>query len=133
MESISISWILKLNALIGNLSIGCQAENLKSTTVRQNISIPRIESMKAAHLFDEIDAGTSEQMIGIAEHDLRLRIMQQMSGDSTNGPMSSHRHKHRGLERSVCQLNRPQARACAAVGLFDVKARRKSWLWSGFG
>jgi hypothetical protein len=72
MQSISIPRILKLNALIRNFSIGRQTENLKPATIRQNISIPRIESMKTTHLFDQINPRSGEQMISIAQHDLRL-------------------------------------------------------------
>ena len=67
---------LKLDAVISHFSNLCQAINLKTAAVGEDRLVPVHEPMQAAGLADDVHAGTEEQVVRIAEQNLRANLVE---------------------------------------------------------
>ena len=65
---------IEVDAFLLNLTQLCEGKDLKSAAVGKNGTLPVHELMKAAHLADDVIAGTQVEMVGIAQLDLTLEI-----------------------------------------------------------
>src|SRR6266516_1554578 len=66
--------ILKMQAFVRDLPQLRERKNLISAAIGQDRAIPSHEPVKAAKMFDHIESGPDEQMIGISENDLRTEF-----------------------------------------------------------
>ena len=64
------------DAFVGDLAQIAQAEDLKSAGIGENRVRPRHELVQAAHLADQFVPGPEEQVIRVAENDLRAEVFQ---------------------------------------------------------
>ncbi len=76
----SIDMILKTHSFLRDLSQFCQRKNLVTATVSQDRSVPAHEFVQPAEMFDHIEAGPNEEVISIAQNDLRLQLVQFAAG-----------------------------------------------------
>ena len=54
----------------------CQGEHLKAAGIREDRPVPERHFVEAAKLCHELIAGPHMQMVGVAEHDLRVDVLQ---------------------------------------------------------
>ena len=58
----------------------CEAENLETATVGENRQIPIHELVQTASGADDVESGAQIEMIGVAENDLRVHLVQVHAG-----------------------------------------------------
>ena len=81
-------------ALFVHLADIGQRKHLKTAAVRQDRSFPSFESVQAACLTQDLRTRAQEQMIRVAQDDLRLDIVLQfLTLNALNRPYCSDRHK----------------------------------------
>ena len=103
----------EVHALLCDLAHSSQREDLKAAAVRQYSLRPVHETMQLASLFDQLRAGTQEQMVGIREDDLRAHVFEFFGCDSLDCRLCADRHKHRRFERAMRRVQEP----CPRTGL----------------
>ncbi len=81
-----------------------QAEDLKAAGVGEDGAVPRHETVQAARCLDRFKARPQPEMIGVGEHDLRLRFAQFVRREAFDGRRGAHRHERRRLHASVREL-----------------------------
>ena len=101
----------KMHALLCDLAHSAQREDLKAAAVRQYSLRPVHETMQLASLFDQLRAGTQEQVVGIREDDLRAHVFEFFGCDSLDCRLCADRHKHRRFERAMRRVQEPCPRA----------------------
>ncbi len=109
----------KGHAVVGYLAQLRQGEHLKATTVGQDRTIPAHELVQAASLFDNLGTGPQVQVIGVAQNDLRLDVMQLGHGDSFHRGPGADWHKDRRLNGSASGLDRSGTSSALAVLLMQ--------------
>ena len=67
------------HAFFGDLAQRVETENLESARIGEDRPGPVHELVQAAELADGLVAGPEEQMIGIAQDDLGVQIVQQIA------------------------------------------------------
>ena len=91
-----------MHALLCDLAHSSQREDLKAAAVRQYSQL--------ASLFDQLCAGTQEQVVGIREDDLRAHVFEFFGCDSLDCRLCADRHKNRRFNYSMISGN--QTRPC---------------------
>src|SRR6266545_2286558 len=70
----AVDVILKMHTFVRDLPELRERKNLVSAAIGQDRAIPAHEPVKAAEMFEHIESGSDEQMIGISENDLRTEF-----------------------------------------------------------
>src|SRR5437773_4557815 len=100
----------KLNAMRLYLAECCQTENLKAAAVGQDRQGPVDESMQAPRLANDIQARPNEQMIRVAENDLRAGFAQFAGVKRLHASLRADRHEHWRINHTACGRDPPQSR-----------------------
>src|SRR6266513_1581449 len=98
---ISIDVILKLNALLGNLSQFRQRKNLVTAAVGQNRPVPIHERMQTAQMFDHLNPRADEEMVSVSQNDRRVQLAQFARTDCLHASLRPYRHEGRCFNRAV--------------------------------
>lgn len=93
--------ILKFDAFLRDLAQFRERKNLITAAVSQDRSVPIHESVQSAKMFDHIESGSNEQVIRVAESDLRVQLAQFSWADPFHGTLRSDRHKRRRIDHAV--------------------------------
>ena len=72
----------------------CQAEDLETAAVGENWPGPVDELMQTARSLNDVQAGPDEEMIGIAENDLRAHLAQFAWIKGLDAALRADRHEH---------------------------------------
>lgn len=108
----------------GDLAHLTEAEYLEAAAVGKDGLLPVHELVKASGFLDQIVAGTEEQVIGIAENDLRAHIVELFRRQRLDGRLRTDRHEHRCLERTV-RSTQDSGTGAVAFGLLFVGNNHK--------
>ena len=90
--------VIEMDAFFRNSSEFCQRENLESTTVGQDWAVPAHESMKSAKVFDHLQTRPQEEMIGVAENNLRAHRAKLLRGHRLDGALGANGHEDRRFD-----------------------------------
>ena len=104
-------------ALFGDLPLVGERVHLEAARVGQDVLVPRHELAEAAHLDHHLGAGAQEQVVGVAEDDLRADGVQVVRRDALHRGDRAHRHELRRVDHAVGQLE--PAAAGGTVGVRD--------------
>ncbi len=81
--------------------------------------------MQTAAGFEDFGAGANEQMVGVAENDLRLEFLQFGRADRLDGAARADRHKHRRLDLAMRQRQLTAASAAVGIGSEEGEHERR--------
>jgi len=87
-----------------------QAEHLIAPAIGQNRPFPVHEPVQAAHFLEDLHARADVQMVGIAEENPTVQLLQLPRCHGFDRSLRSHRHENRCVHRPVCRPEAPQAR-----------------------
>ena len=113
---------LKLGAFLGDRPPLGQAEHLESAAVGQHRTFPADKAMEAATASDELVTGAEEQVIGVAENDLRAALDQVAVKCGLDRALRAHGHERRRVHETMRRLELAQPRR--AVGGAQCEAKR---------
>ena len=82
-----------------------EAIDLKAAGVGEHGARPADEAMQPAHATDSLMSGAQIEMIGIAENDLRVQLLENVLRNGLDGAGGSHGHEHRGFHGLVRQMH----------------------------
>ena len=106
----------ELGALLVQLAIVGKGEDLETTAVGQYGSLPTVELMQSADLFQDMSSWAEVKMIGVSEDDLRLDIVSQLGDmDTFHRPLRADRHEDGGFNEAM--IGRDQARSRVRFGI----------------
>ena len=77
--------------------------------------------MQPAEVADDVDAGADEEVVGIAEDDLRAEFAQLGGGDGFHRGLRADGHEDRGLDGAVRGGEAAPAREGGGVGVEEVE------------
>ena len=93
--------VIEVDAFFRNSSEFCEREDLESTTVGEDWAVPAHESMKSAKVFDHLQTRSQEEMIGVAENNLRAHRTKLLRGHRLNGALGANGHEDRRFDQPV--------------------------------
>ena len=91
----------ELRPLLANPPHRRQAEHLVAAAVGEDRPVPADEAVQAAGARDEVGAGPQEQVIGVAEDDLRAELVELPVRHRLHRAARADRHEHRRLDDAV--------------------------------
>ena len=83
----------ELDPVVADLADLREAEDLEATGVGQNGATPSHEAMEAAEITHDVGAGAQQQVVGIAEHDLRAGGVEVLGRERLDGRLRADRHE----------------------------------------
>src|SRR5437879_4922800 len=107
---------LKPNTIIIDVAQRAKAEYLIATTIRQDRSIPRHESMESAKLRDGLMPRSQEKVIRIAKENLDVEIAKLIRRHRLDRRLRSNRHENRRFNDPARRMQTATPRPC--VGIF---------------
>ena len=107
------------HTFVRDLAQSIQAEDLETTRVGENRPRPLHELMQAAKVPDSFVAGAKEKMIGVAQDDLSVEIVEQIPGEhGFYGSLGADGHEHRRFDIAMsCMKNARTGARFRANGL----------------
>ena len=93
--------VIEVDAFFRNSSEFCEREYLKSTTVGEDRAVPGHESMKSSKVFDHLKTRSQEEMIGVAENNLRAHRTKLLRGHRLDGALGSNGHEDRRFDQPM--------------------------------
>ena len=106
----------KADALLGDLGLLGQREDLKSTAIRQDRALPPHERVKATCVIDEIRTGTEHQVIGVRQDDLRAEPINLVRMQGLYRGLGPDRHEYWGLNPAIAGSDHSEPRTGLLVG-----------------
>ena len=98
----SVDMRTELATFLSQLTDTGERENLETTTVGEDRTLPAIESMQAACCLHDLKSWTEVEVIGIAQDNLSLHLVAKLvEVDSLHRTYGSHRHEDWSLDLSV--------------------------------
>ena len=94
--------VLKFDAVLGDFAQLRERENLVSAAIGEDRPVPIHEFMQAAKMFDYVQPRPDEQMIRVAENDLRIQLAQFSRAYRLYAALRSDRHERRRFNRAMC-------------------------------
>ena len=113
-EAIAVHRRGKAHAFLGDLAKLAEAEHLVASRVGEDGSRPADKAVQPAVRRDHLQARAQPQVKGVAEDDARAVLDELRGAHGLHRAVGADRHEHRGLDRSVRQLQGSRARG--AVG-----------------
>src|ERR1043166_2308453 len=104
--------ILKVYALFRNLARLRQREDLVTTAIGQNRSVPIHEPMQSAEMFDHVEPWPNKQVVGVSKNDLRIQFAQLAPADCFDRALRADRHERRGVDHAMRGCELPAPRFC---------------------
>src|SRR5271170_2759862 len=98
-----------------------EAENLEAAAVGENRLVPIHELVQTAGGADDIKAGTQIQMIGVAENDLRVHLLEFAWVKRLDAGLRADRHEHRRLDDAVRGGQTAEPRFGVRIGFKQFK------------
>ncbi len=98
----------ELGALLGDLPAVGEAEHLVPAAVGQDRMRPSDEAVQAAAPGNQLVAGTEIEVIGVAENDLRARLLEIAVTHRLDGALRPDRHEGGRLHDAVRSVNSPR-------------------------
>lgn len=78
---------LELDAALGDVSEVQQRHHLEAAAVRQHAARPVYEAVQAAHRRDEVRAGVVAEVVGVAQDDVAVQLLQLLGGQALDGAL----------------------------------------------
>ena len=107
----------EVDAFVGDRAQLRQREDLEATAVREDRLIPVHELMETARRTDDFAARTKVQMVGVAEQNLRTRLLDLLRGHAFHRRLRTYGHEDRCLDLAMRRLQHAQAGGRLRVGL----------------
>ena len=117
----------KSHALFTDLAEIAQAENLKAAAIGQYPAVPVHKPVQTAGFANNLVSRAQKQMVGVAENKPGAHRIQFLRRQCFHGSLRAHRHKHRGVERTVGSMETPDARSRFRTFLYQFISNR----WHG--
>lgn len=89
------------HAVVVELERVGQREDLETTRIGKDDTVPVHERMQAARLGDELGSGTQEQVVGVRKHHLGVECPQLVDGDAFHRGAGTHGHECGRLDRAM--------------------------------
>ena len=102
-------WLLKLRAVVADLHLRRQTENLEATRVREDRPIPVHKGVEAAEVANEFITGPQRKVIGVAQDNPRTSIADHLRGEPLHRSLRSNGHERGSLDQAVRSLEEPGA------------------------
>jgi len=109
-------------ALLGDLPVVGQREDLIAAGVGEHAAVPAHEAVNTAQLLEYLAAGPQHQVVGVGEDQLRADGFGFVDGVEAKAGVGGHRHEDRRFHRPTAGLE--QAGAGGAVGGEELKSKR---------
>ena len=104
----------ELDAVVAELADLREAEDLEAAGIGQDGAAPSHEAMESAEVAHDVGAGTQQEMIGIAEHDLRAGGLEVLGRERLDGGLRADGHEDGRVHDAVARGELAAARG--AVG-----------------
>ena len=99
----AVHMTLKLDPVLADPPETLEREDLEPAGVGEHRARPGGEPVQAAHVADDVLAGTQVQMIRVAEDDLGAGAADVLGAESADDTVGADRHEGRRLHRAVRQ------------------------------
>src|SRR4030095_209681 len=99
----AVDVILKVHAFLGDLAKAGEGEDLESAGVGEDGAVPSHKSMQPAEVFHHFHAGADEEVIGIAQDDLRSERFELIGRAAFAGGLRADGHEDGCLDRAVAR------------------------------
>src|SRR5688500_8331193 len=96
-------------AVIVNLAVVTQAEDLESPAICQNRPVPCHEAMQPAELLHTISPRPQVKMVGIGQDNLRSKVAQFVRRERLHRCLGTNRHEDGGFYHAMGGVKRPGA------------------------
>ena len=84
--------------------------------------------MESAEVSDRFVPGPKEKMIGVAEDDLRVQVIQKISReDAFHGCLGAYGHENRGLNVAVSSVENARPGAGSGADGLELESRHRSY------
>ena len=100
--------------VVGDLARRGEAVDLEAATVGEDGAVPAHEAMQAAHLGDEVVAGTEGEVIGVAEDHVGAGRFELVRRQSLDGGLGADGHEDGRIDGAVRSVQ--PAEAGGAIG-----------------
>jgi hypothetical protein len=107
----------EVHAVLIDVAQSFEGEDLKSTGIGEDRSVPLHELVQAPELANQLVAGTEVQVVGIRQDHLRAHRVQVVGVEGLDGCERADRHEGRRLHHTMWRVE--ARRACAALGLLE--------------
>ena len=97
-------------AIIAHLHQVVQAENLESSAVRQDRTVPTHEAVEAAKAFDPLGAGPQRQVVGVGKQHLGAQVVNLLWRECFDGRLGADGHEGRRVDQAVSGAQPPAPR-----------------------
>ena len=109
---VAVQMRLEQHALFGDLAQAVETEDLKAAGIGEDRPRPGHELVQSAELADGLVPGPQIQMIGVAQDDLGVQVVQQIARqDAFDGRLRADGHEHRSLDVAMRGVQNAGARA----------------------
>ena len=98
-----------------------KAPDLKAAAIGQHRAVPMRELVQAAEALHPLRAGAQHQVIGIAEDDIRPRLLHLIHIERLDGARRAHRHE--GWRADIAARRLQHTRPGLALTGFDLKRK----------
>jgi len=99
-----------------------EAEDLKAAAVREDRSRPPDEPVQTAAAGDQLVTGPQEQMVGVAQDDLGIHLLQVAMQCRLDGSLRPDRHERRRLHGAMRGLEFTEPRQAVRALEREAKA-----------
>ena len=111
----------KQHAVLVDILLLGQGEDLETAAVRQDGPIPVHKFMKPPRLLHQLVAWTQVQVVGVGEDDGRPRLLHVPRRHGLHRGLGAHGHVHGGIDVPVGGVEAAQAGAGLLVHVQDFK------------
>src|ERR1700677_4899166 len=99
--------IVKVDAFFRDPAEFSERENLEPAAVGQDGPSPAHESMKSAKMFNDLQARSQEEVIGVTENNLCSDRTELVRGHRLDGTLGSDRHEDWSFDGPVSRAQPP--------------------------
>ena len=120
--AVAVEMRLEHHALFGDLAQPAQAEDLEAAGIGEDRPRPVHELVQPAEPPDRLVPRPQIQMIGVAENDLGVEIVDQIPRQQAlDGGLRPDRHEHRRLDVAMRRVQYPRPRPGMRTGGLNFK------------
>src|ERR1043166_10224395 len=117
---------LEAHAFLTHTCQGPKTEDLKTSTIGENRGRPTHEGMQTAKAADEVVTRAEEEVIGIAQDDMRPAGQQVAGAQRLDRGLGANWHKYRSIEGSMRGVEPSQTCLAVRVSVGELGGQRET-------
>src|ERR1043166_3243770 len=119
---------LEAHAFLTHTCQGPKTEDLKTSTIGENRGRPTHEGMQTAKAADEVVARAEEEVIGVAQDDMRPTGQQVAGAQRLDRGLGANWHKYRSIEGPMRGVEPSQTCLAVCIGVEELEGQWHTWV-----